>query len=60
MSEIQMRQAIRAYRASSSFMDTQVGRVLAVLRSLGLEENTIVVFWADHGWSLGEHGQWQK
>jgi uncharacterized sulfatase len=60
MSEMQMRQAIRAYRASSSFMDAQVGRVLAVLRSLGLEENTIVVFWADHGWSLGEHGQWQK
>lgn len=60
MSELQQRTAIRAYRASSSFMDAQVGRVLAELKRLGLERDTLVVFWTDHGWSLGEHGQWQK
>ena len=41
-------------------MDAQVGRVLHELKTLGLEKNTIVVFWADHGWSLGQHGQWEK
>jgi uncharacterized sulfatase len=60
MNESQQKQVIRAYRASTSFMDAQVGRVLAELKVLGLEKNTIVVFWADHGWSLGEHGQWEK
>ena len=60
MTERECREAIRAYYASSSFMDVQVGRVLEELKRLGLEDNTIVVYWADHGWSLGEHGQWQK
>lgn len=60
MNEMQCREAIRAYYASSAFMDAQVGRVLSELKRLGLEKETIVVFWADHGWSLGEHGQWEK
>jgi len=60
MDELERRQAIRAYYASVSFADAQVGRVLAALKKLGLDENTVVVFWADHGWSLGEHGQWMK
>lgn len=60
MNEMQQKQAIRAYHASTSFMDAQIGRVLAELKALGLENDTIVVFWADHGWSLGEHGQWEK
>jgi uncharacterized sulfatase len=48
------------YYASTTFIDEQIGRVLSALKELGLEENTIVVFWADHGFQLGQHGLWQK
>ncbi len=50
----------RAYAASVSYMDAQVGRVLAALRELGLEQDTIVVVWSDHGFLLGEHAIWGK
>ena len=50
----------RAYAASTSYMDEQVGRVLAALRELGMEKDTIVVVWSDHGFLLGEHAIWGK
>ena len=46
--------------SSTTFIDVQIGRVLAALKELGLEDETVVVFCADHGWQLGQHGQWQK
>ena len=49
-----------AYYAGVSYTDAQVGLVLAELKRLGLDRNTIVILWGDHGWKLGEHGGWGK
>ena len=56
-----LRKATQAYYACVSFVDAQVGRLLAALERLELADNTIVVLWSDHGYHLGEHqGVWQK
>jgi arylsulfatase A-like enzyme len=52
--ENQWRNLVRSYLACTSFVDGQVGRVLDALKRNGLEEETIVVLWSDHGWHLGE------
>jgi choline-sulfatase len=52
----QWRNLARSYLASTSFVDAQIGRMLHALKDAGLDDNTIVVVWGDHGWHLGEKG----
>lgn len=61
LDELTLRKSLQAYYACVSFIDAQVGRLLGSLEELGLADDTIVVFWSDHGYHLGEHnGIWQK
>ena len=61
LDELTCLQAMQAYYACVSFVDAQVGRMLDALDQLQLSDRTIVVFWSDHGYHLGEHdGIWQK
>ncbi|HVA50501.1 MAG TPA: sulfatase [Pirellulales bacterium] len=60
MSDDLRREAIRAYWASITFMDAQLGRVLDALDRLELTDNTIVVMTSDHGYHMYQHGLWQK
>jgi uncharacterized sulfatase len=60
LSEKDLKDCVRAYYASVSLVDAQLGRLLEAVDQLGLAEKTLVVFWSDHGFLLGEHGQWMK
>ena len=52
------RECLHGYLAAISYVDAQVGRLLAALEETGLSKNTIVVFWSDHGYYMGEHTWW--
>ncbi|MBI4902375.1 MAG: sulfatase [Acidobacteria bacterium] len=60
LNEKQRLEVMRAYYASILFMDANVGKLLDAVKRLGQEDNTTIFFWSDHGYQLGEHGQWMK
>jgi arylsulfatase A-like enzyme len=60
VSDAQEKELIHGYYACVSYIDAQIGRLMDALEAEGLAENTIVVVWGDHGWHLGDHGQWTK
>ncbi|MCK5564933.1 MAG: sulfatase [Planctomycetes bacterium] len=51
---------LHGYYASTSFIDAQVGRLLDALEAAEIAEDTIIVFWGDHGFHLGDHNEWGK
>ncbi len=60
LTEADVRELRHGYYAAVSYVDAQVGKVLEALEEHGLADDTIVVFWSDHGFHLGEHGLWAK
>ncbi len=60
VSEAYAKKIRHAYMASVSYVDAQIGKVLDALQAAGLEKNTLVVLWGDHGWHLGDDRVWGK
>lgn len=61
--EIDDEQALQlkhAYLACVSYIDAQIGRMIAALDEAGVRENTVIILWSDHGWHLGDMGIWGK
>ena len=54
------RTLLHAYYASVSYVDANIGKMIAALKAAGVADNTIIVVWGDHGWHLGEMGIWGK
>ncbi len=56
----ELREMHHGHLAAISYLDTQIGKVLDALDRLDMRDNTIIVFWSDHGLHLGEHGLTRK
>jgi arylsulfatase A-like enzyme len=54
------KEAVQGYLAAISYLDAQVGRVLDAFDKSPYSTNTIICFWGDHGWHLGEKEHWRK
>ena len=54
------RKLIHGYYAATSYIDAQIGKLVTKLKEKGLDKNTIIVLWGDHGFHLGDHSQWTK
>ena len=60
LSDSDKRGIVSAYYTSVNFLDRTIGEVLGAVERLGLADNTLVVYMADHGYSLGQHGRFEK
>lgn len=58
--DLDKREFLRSYYACTTFMDAQLGKVLNALEESGQMDNTLIVFFGDHGYHLGEHNWWNK
>ncbi len=56
----EQKKLVHAYMATVSCVDAQVGKIMNALKENDLADNTIIVFWGDHGWHLGDHNMWGK
>jgi iduronate 2-sulfatase len=54
------REFLRSYYACTSFMDAQIGKIIVALEESGQMDNTLIFFFGDHGYHLGEHNWWNK
>jgi len=54
------KEAVQGYLAAVSYCDAEIGRLLSALDASAYRDNTIIVFWGDHGWHLGEKQHWRK
>lgn len=54
------RDLIHGYHASVSYIDTQIGKIMATLEHLDLRKNTMIIFMSDHGYKIGEYASWCK
>lgn len=54
------KEAVQGYLAAISYTDMNIGRLLDAYEKSPMRENTIIVFWGDHGWHLGEKEHWRK
>jgi iduronate 2-sulfatase len=59
-SDEEHRRLIHGYYACVSYIDAQIGKLMAELDELGLRDSTVVILWGDHGYQLGEQGTWNK
>ena len=60
LTDADKRGIIASYYTSVEYLDRSVGRVLDALQRLNLERDTLVIYMADHGYSLGQHGRFEK
>jgi len=54
------KEAVQAYLACITFLDAQIGRLLDALEKSAYKDNTVILFWVDHGWHHGEKHHWRK
>ena len=54
------KEAIQGYLAAGSYCDMNIGRLMDAFDRSDIRDNTIIVFWCDHGWHLGEKDHWRK